>query len=180
MLCRHPYSGTLQATLDVSWLAVAILQASQSHMCWLAVTILQASTSHMCQQAVTALQAPRSHMCWQAVTILQASRPHLCWLAGCGCFSGIKITQESPRGLRASLLRQFKDMPQELVEPPPLHPNARPWKRLVFAAAFFHAAVQVCIAVAAAFFNAAIWGCALLLPEPFHAAAQASALSFCT
>jgi len=53
--------------------------------------------------------------------------------------SGIKITNEPPKGLRANLNRQFADMTEDVYEGCLARP--REFKKLVFGLAFFHAVI---------------------------------------
>eukprot|EP00928_Gymnodinium_smaydae_P068043 TRINITY_DN5109_c0_g2_i1.p1 TRINITY_DN5109_c0_g2~~TRINITY_DN5109_c0_g2_i1.p1 ORF type:complete len:2204 (+),score=637.65 TRINITY_DN5109_c0_g2_i1:114-6725(+) len=52
--------------------------------------------------------------------------------------SGIKITNEPPKGLRANLARTFQDLSEETYE---CCSKSREYKKLLFALAFFHAAI---------------------------------------
>merc|ERR1719506_3017526 len=52
--------------------------------------------------------------------------------------SGIKITNEPPKGLRANLARTFQDITPEIYES---CEKSREFKKLLFALAFFHAAI---------------------------------------
>eukprot|EP00736_Rhodelphis_marinus_P004047 Rmarinus@m.11564 len=52
--------------------------------------------------------------------------------------SGIKMTNEPPKGLRANILRTFLDMPKDDFE---TAKKPKIWKRLLFALAFFHAVI---------------------------------------
>ncbi|DBA83803.1 TPA: hypothetical protein ACH3X1_006326, partial [Trebouxia sp. C0004] len=53
--------------------------------------------------------------------------------------SGIKITMETPKGLRAAVLRCYGSLPPNALTLCPQQPQA--WPRLLFALAFFHALV---------------------------------------
>lgn len=58
--------------------------------------------------------------------------------------AGIKLTQEPPKGLRANLARSYADLPPGFLDAlPPGHPHDAAWRKLVFAAATFHALLQV-------------------------------------
>merc|ERR1719343_311783 len=52
--------------------------------------------------------------------------------------SGIKITNEPPKGLRASMTRTFQEITPEMYE---CCSKSREFKKLLFALAFFHAAI---------------------------------------
>lgn len=60
--------------------------------------------------------------------------------------TGIKITNESPRGLRANLLNSYHTSPindQELLTTQfPNQEESRPFQRLLYGLCFFHALVQ--------------------------------------
>lgn len=53
--------------------------------------------------------------------------------------NGVKLTNEPPRGLRANLNRSFNSINEATWEG---HPKERPWKKLLFGLAFFHATLQ--------------------------------------
>ena len=53
--------------------------------------------------------------------------------------SGIKVTMEPPKGIRANILRSYADQPPEFLDS---CTKPAPWKKLVFACNFFHAVIQ--------------------------------------
>ncbi len=53
--------------------------------------------------------------------------------------TGVKITNEPPKGLKANILRTFTDIDEADYES---CSKARPFKKLIFGLAFFHAAAQ--------------------------------------
>jgi len=66
--------------------------------------------------------------------------------------SGIKLTNEPPKGLRANIKRTYEDMAEadylyfdaavEKGEDMNAHKKLRPWKKLLFGLCFFHAVIQ--------------------------------------
>lgn len=53
--------------------------------------------------------------------------------------SGIKVTMEPPKGIRANVLRSYADQPSGFLDS---CTKPAPWKKLVFACTFFHAVIQ--------------------------------------
>ncbi|QDZ24237.1 heavy chain of dynein [Chloropicon primus] len=53
--------------------------------------------------------------------------------------SGIKVTMEPPKGIRANILRSYADQPPAFLDS---CTKPAPWKKLVFACNFFHAVIQ--------------------------------------
>lgn len=57
--------------------------------------------------------------------------------------SGIKLTSEPPKGVKANVARTYAEMTEGPFESScPSTPTA--WKKLLFSLTFFHAVVQVC------------------------------------
>ena len=56
--------------------------------------------------------------------------------------SGMKLTREPPRGLKANLLDSISGIDVAVWGEHDNTANERPWKKLVFALAFFHALIQ--------------------------------------
>jgi len=55
--------------------------------------------------------------------------------------SGIKITNEPPKGLKSNLARSFGDITEEIYEASAGTEKDAPYKKLLFALAFFHAVI---------------------------------------
>ena len=53
--------------------------------------------------------------------------------------SGIKVTMEPPKGIRANILRSYADLPTDFLDS---CSKPGPWKKLVFSCVFFHAVIQ--------------------------------------
>ena len=52
--------------------------------------------------------------------------------------TGIKITNEAPRGIKSNLARNFSLFGQKYLE----HPKSSEWKKLLFSLTFFHSVIQ--------------------------------------
>ena len=59
----------------------------------------------------------------------------------CAPQSGLKLTNEPPKGVKANLVRKYNTMDEQLLDACPSKP--REWRRLLFTLSCFHAVVQV-------------------------------------